>query len=94
MFIITLHYKVELDVVDSHMEAHVAWLKAGLADGWLLIAGRQVPRVGGILIAQGERAEIETKAATDPFVVNGVADLTITEFLPSFVAPGLESLKP
>jgi len=94
MFIITLSYKVDLDVVDSHMDAHVAWIKAGLADGWLLIAGRQVPRTGRILIARGERTEIEAMAATDPFVTQGVADFTVTEFNPSFVAPGLESLKP
>ncbi|MGV3768471.1 MAG: YciI family protein [Sphingobium phenoxybenzoativorans] len=94
MFVITLTYKVDLDVVDSHMDAHVAWIKTGLADGWLLIAGRQVPRVGGILIARGIREDIEAKAATDPFVINGAADFTVTEFLPRFVAAGLESLQP
>ncbi|HEX7782340.1 MAG TPA: YciI family protein [Sphingobium sp.] len=94
MFVITLTYKVELDVVDSHMDAHIAWIKTALADGWLLIAGRQVPRVGGILIARGVRDDIKAKAATDPFVTQGVADFTVTEFSPSFVAPGLESLKP
>jgi uncharacterized protein YciI len=94
MFVITLTYKVDLDVVNSHMDAHVAWIKRALADGWLLIAGRQVPRVGGILIARGVRDDIEAKAASDPFVMHGVADFTVTEFLPSFVASGLESLKP
>ena len=94
MFIVTLTYKVPLDVVDGHMAAHVDWLKAGLADGWLLVAGRQVPRVGGILVARGDRADVEAMVATDPFVVNGVADVAVTEFVPSFVAPGLEMLKP
>lgn len=94
MFIISLTYKVDLDVVDSHMPAHVAWLKEAMADGWLLVAGRKVPREGGILIGRGVREDIEAKAAADPFVVNGVADVAITEFAPSFVAPGLEMLKP
>lgn len=93
MFIVSLHYIVDLPTVDSHMDAHVAWLKAGLADGWLLVAGRKVPREGGILIAQGEKADIAAKVATDPFVLNGVAEITLIEFNPSFVAPGLEFLK-
>lgn len=93
MFIVSLHYIVDLAIVDSHMDAHVAWLKAGLADGWLLVAGRKVPRDGGILIARGEKADIEARVATDPFVLNGVADITLTQFNPSFVADGLEFLK-
>ncbi|MEC3950586.1 YciI family protein [Sphingobium sp. HWE2-09] len=93
MFIVSLHYIVDLPTVDSHMDAHVAWLKAGLADGWLLVAGRKVPRDGGILIARGEKADIEAKVATDPFVLNGVAEVTLTQFNPSFVADGLDVLK-
>ena len=93
MFIVSLHYIVDLPTVDSHMDAHVTWLKAGLADGWLLVAGRKVPRDGGILIARGEKADIEAKVATDPFVLNGVAEVTLTQFNPSFVADGLDVLK-
>jgi len=93
MFIVSLHYIVDLPTVDSHMDAHVAWLKAGLADGWLLVAGRKVPRDGGILIVRGDKADIEAKVATDPFVLNGVAEVTLTQFNPSFVADGLEFLK-
>ena len=94
MFIVSLHYIVDLPTVDSHMDTHVAWLKAGLADGWLLVAGRKVPRDGGILIARGDKADIEAKVATDPFVLNGVAEVTLTQFNPSFVSDGLEVLKP
>lgn len=93
MFIVSLRYIVDLPTVDAHMEAHVAWLKDALADGWMLVAGRKVPREGGILIVRGEKADIEAKVASDPFVTNGVAEVTITEFNPSFVAPGLEFLK-
>ena len=93
MFIVSLHYIVDLPTVDSHMDAHVAWLKAGLDDGWLLVAGRKVPRDGGILIVRGEKADIEAKVATDPFVLNGVAEVTLTQFNPSFVADGLDVLK-
>ncbi|RVT43875.1 YciI family protein [Sphingobium algorifonticola] len=92
MFIIALHYTATLEEVDAHLDAHVAWLHQGIADGWLMIAGRQVPRTGGILIARGDRDAIVAKASTDPFVVHGVADVTVTEFTPSIVAPGLDAL--
>jgi uncharacterized protein YciI len=96
MFIISLTYKVPIAVVDGHLDAHVAWLNQGLAEGWLLMAGRKEPRTGGILIARGEREMVTRKAATDPFVVHGVADFEITEFVPSRAAPDvmLESLTP
>jgi uncharacterized protein YciI len=94
MFVISLTYKAGLDAVDSHLDAHVAWIKAAIADGWLLMAGRKVPREGGILLARGERTDIEAKAATDPFVVEGVADVSVIEFAPSFAVPELEWLKP
>lgn len=93
MFIIMLRYLAPLAEVDAHLDAHRAWLQAGIADGWLLVAGRQVPRVGGILIAGGEKEDIAAKAATDPFVLNKVAEVTLVEFSPSMVAPGLEMLK-
>ena len=93
MFIVTLRYTGTLAEVDAHLDAHVAWLHQGIADGWLLVAGRQVPRTGGILIARGDRDAIVAKTATDPFVVNGVAEVTLTEFTPSIVAPGMETFR-
>lgn len=94
MFIISLTYKVPIDMVDSHLDAHVAWLNQGLAEGWLLMAGRKEPRTGGVLIARGERDMVARKAASDPFVIHGVADFELTEFVPSRAAPDfmLESL--
>ncbi len=94
MFIITLRYTGTLEEVDAHLEAHVDWLHRGVADGWLMLAGRQVPRTGGLLIAcGGDRDAIVAKAATDPFVVHGVAEMTVVEVAPGVVAPGLEMLK-
>ncbi|HTM95432.1 MAG TPA: YciI family protein [Croceibacterium sp.] len=87
MFIVSLTYTAPLDVLDSHLPAHVAWLDEGLAQGWLLLAGRKVPRTGGILIARGEREEVERLVANDPFVLNGVATTELIEFQPSRVAP-------
>ncbi|WP_420142951.1 YciI family protein [Sphingobium sp.] len=80
MFIISLTYTATLDVLDGHLADHRAWLDQGIADGWLLLAGPREPRTGGILLAQGTRADIQEKAATDPFVVHGAASFELIEF--------------
>ena len=64
MFVIALTYTASIEVLDGHLADHRAWLDQGIADGWLLLAGRREPRTGGILLARGERAEVERLAAT------------------------------
>lgn len=90
--VITLSYVAPLDAVDAQMAAHVAWLEAGFDAGLLLIAGRQVPRTGGIILCRGQRAEVEAFAATDPFVSSGVATASVTEMAASFAADPLAPL--
>lgn len=94
MFVIALTYTASIEVLDGYLADHRAWLDQGIADGWLLLAGRREPRIGGILLARGERAEVERLAATDPFVVNGAATVEVIEFHPVRAAGGvdLESL--
>jgi len=90
--VITLTYVAPIEDVDAQMAAHVAWLEAGFDAGLLLIAGRQVPRVGGVLLCRGQRAEVEAFAATDPFISSGVATAAITEIAASFAADALAPL--
>lgn len=87
--VITLIYVAPIEAVDALMKAHVAWLEQGFAEGVLILAGRQVPRVGGILLCRGQRAEVEAYAATDPFVIGGVATAEVVEFAASFASDGL-----
>ncbi|MDF7773730.1 YciI family protein [Sphingomonas sp. AOB5] len=90
MIIVLLTYTGD---VTPHRPAHVAWLKEALASGRLVTAGRQ-PETGGVLIANGTRAEVEAWAANDPFVTGGVATPSFVEFTPSMAAEGLEQLLP
>lgn len=93
MFLISLTYTVPIEVLDKLLADHRAWLDLGIADGWLLLAGRREPRTGGILLARGEQAEIAARAATDPFVVNGAASVELIEFHPARAASvNLETL--
>ena len=93
MFILSLTYIAPLEDADKHMEAHMAWVKAGYAQGAFVASGRKVPRTGGVILARGERATLEAMCAADPFAVHGIAEYEITETAFTTVAPGFENLK-
>ena len=59
----------------------MAFLKKHYASGHFLVSGRQIPRIGGIILAVGEsREQIETIMKEDPFVLQGLADVRVVEF--------------
>jgi uncharacterized protein YciI len=93
MFILSLTYIAPLEDADKHMEAHMAWVKAGYDQGLFLASGRKVPRTGGVILARGERAVIEAICADDPFTIHRIADYDITEVTFTTTAPGFETLK-
>lgn len=81
MFIIELTYKKDMSFVDSHLEAHRAFLDEYYAKGTLVASGPKNPRDGGIILAREmDRAELEKILALDPFWKEGVADFKITDF--------------
>jgi uncharacterized protein YciI len=62
-------------------------------DGVFIASGRQVPRVGGLILVPGtNRQELERRLALDPFGRLGLAEHAVIEFVPSRVADGLEQL--
>ena len=91
MFVIELIYKADLEDIDAHMKAHMRYLKAHYASGHFLVSGRKIPRDGGIILAVGKnREEIESIAAQDPFVANGLAEARVIEFRASQRAPDID----
>jgi uncharacterized protein YciI len=92
MILVLLSYRAPAETIDALRPAHVEWLKQALADGTLLIAGRQTPATGGVLLVRGTLQEARAWAATDPFATQGAADYSFVEFTPSILAPALESL--
>ena len=95
MFVIELTYKASLQQIDAHMAAHVAFLKKYYASGNFVVSGRQIPRVGGIIVAVGDsREQLAAIMAEDPFCREGLADARIVEFRASqrarFLPPDLE----
>ncbi len=93
MFILSLTYVKPNEEADKQMQPHLAWVREGYDKGWFLASGRKVPRTGGLILAVGDRAEIEAYVAADPFTVHGIADYEITEVALTTTVDGLEILK-
>ncbi|KMN29863.1 hypothetical protein VI26_22020 [Chromobacterium sp. LK1] len=93
MFIVSLSYTAPLSDIDALLDQHIVWLQQGYAAGLLLASGRKSPRTGGVILARGERAELEALLARDPFAVANVARYEITEFHASMSAPELDCLR-
>ncbi|MFC3395587.1 YciI family protein [Brenneria rubrifaciens] len=92
MFIVNLTYNKPIDVVETHLEGHIEWLKKYYTQGVFIASGRKIPRTGGVIFAKTmERQALETVLAEDPF--NAVADYNITEFAPSMTIDALNVLK-
>jgi len=94
MFIISVNYKVSLDIIEQHLAAHVDYLKQQYALGNFIASGRQVPRTGGVILSNMENREVLNEVlAQDPFNQNNLADYVVTEFVPSMTCEELEFLK-
>lgn len=88
MFIVTLRYEAPLEKIDAAMREHVRFLEEGFRAGVFVAAGRQSPRVGGVILARGgTRADLDEVMGHDPFVEKKLASYEITEFRTSLHHP-------
>lgn len=94
MFVVSLTYIRDLSEVEKHLDAHIAYLDRQYAAGVFLASGRKVPRTGGVILAQAEsRLALEAILANDPFMIHGVAQCEVTEFVPTKTSAELACLK-
>ncbi|WP_321817192.1 MULTISPECIES: YciI family protein [unclassified Paraburkholderia] len=95
MYIVSLTYTASLDRIDDVLPAHRAYLDAQFAAGHFVAAGPKVPRDGGVIVVSNmERERLDAILAADPFVQQGVAVHTVTEFKATRLATGLNLLRP
>lgn len=82
-FWVDLSYVRPLEDVDRYVDAHMAYLQACYAKKHFIASGPKVPREGGVILAKmASREALDAVLAQDPFKQAGVADYTITEFVP------------
>lgn len=93
MFIIQLTYTRPLAEVDQLLDDHKLFLEKYYAEGIFILSGRKQPRTGGVILARAESiAAIEKIIAEDPFNQHGLAEYSITEFLPTMSNETLQTL--
>lgn len=94
MFIVNLTYLCNLEILDQHLAEHRQFLDKHYGLGHFLASGPQVPRTGGVILANVEnREKLEAILAEDPFQIHGVASYQVTEFLPIKTSAALAHLK-
>ncbi|MFF1832360.1 YciI family protein [Paenarthrobacter sp. NPDC058040] len=81
LFVIDLNYVVDLTMVERHLDDHRDFLQGQYESGFFLASGRKEPWTGGVILAAGTRAEIMDILEKDPFLINAVAEYSVTEFL-------------
>ena len=90
MFIVSITYSVDLDVVDKFLDQHKTFLQEYREKGVFLASGRKNPRTGGVIFAQSKnRGELLKILKRDPFYWNNIGEYLITEFEPTMVADGI-----
>jgi len=90
MFIVKLHYTKPLSEIDRLMNDHVRFLEDCFRAGVFIAAGRQVPRIGGVILAVGPgKEDLEEILQHDPFIVAHAANYEIVEFRTSLHHPVL-----
>ena len=89
MFILTLTYKKSIEDVEKNLPAHIEYLETYYNSGNFVASGRQNPGTGGIILCNADdREQIESIIQNDPFYSLGIADYSVTEFIPSKHAAG------
>ncbi len=83
MFIAISEYLAPIEAIDAVRPTHLAYLDGLVSDGTLLMAGRQDPVVGGVLVFRGsDVAAAQEVIDNDPYTLQGLARYTLTQFTP------------
>lgn len=94
MFVVNLTYKVELEEIDKHLEAHVEYLKRQYAKDAFIASGRKNPRTGGMIFSKmSNKEELLKVLEEDPFKIHDLADYEVIEFIPVMTSKAFEILK-
>ncbi|GHD34991.1 hypothetical protein GCM10010313_82080 [Streptomyces violarus] len=94
LHLLSLHYTASEEAAEPFIPSHVAYLERHHEDGTFLVSGQTVPTsIGGVIIATGvDRLVIERITEQDPFVLNDVAEYTITTIAPGRMHPALTAV--
>jgi uncharacterized protein YciI len=88
MILVTLHYTVPLDQIDTFLEPHRALLNDLAARGIIICSGPKNPRTGGVILMNIDSINAAQHIlSADPFMQHNLATYDYTEFTPVKCAP-------
>ncbi len=88
--ILKSEYVQPLEVIEQTRPAHLEWLQGEVDAGRILLAGRQDPPTGGLLVTADISAEDAADIIDrDPYQIAGVVSYQRISFNGAFRAPGL-----
>ncbi|WP_239373163.1 YciI family protein [Snodgrassella gandavensis] len=92
MFIFKLTYLQSIEEVEKYLPAHLAYMQEYYDTGHFIASGRQVPRVGGVILCRASSKDAaEAILQEDPFYIHQVAEYEVIEFVPSKYVNGFEA---
>lgn len=81
MFVLISEYTAPLPDVEAALPEHANWVAAEYGRGRILVSGRRMPPIGGLLVVRAEDEEDALRwIATDPLVQRSLAHYSIVEF--------------
>jgi uncharacterized protein YciI len=90
MYVISLTYLVDIDVMDEARPRHLEWLQKHYDADLFLASGRKTPAKGGVILARAmPREKLDQILATDPFALENLATYDIIEFDPAMTCSAL-----
>lgn len=93
IYVMILNYIKPLEDVDAEMDNHIKWLEKGYEEGVFIASGKQVPRVGGIILAKSDSLEkLQERNQEDPFQKAGLVEVKIIAFDASMKLDGLNDI--
>lgn len=94
MFIISLTYKVSLEIVNQYLNDHIDYLNTQYELGNFQASGRKVPRTGGIILSTlKDKQTLINILEEDPFKTHDLATYEVIEFIPSKTSETFAFLK-
>ena len=81
MYVLIVDYIKSDNEVAPYVETHRSWVKLQLNNNIFYAAGPKNNGLGGVILARAiNRAELNTIIASDPYVLEDVAEYRVIEF--------------
>ncbi len=88
IFVVDLKYVASSQQLQEAFDDHIDFVKAHFASGMFIASGGKPSKDGGVILAVASTEyEISQAIKDDPYSRLGLADYSVTEFIPALMSP-------